>query len=252
MKSGPRTKHRTAPPALNSRGTQKLDREFYSAGSASLARRLLGQRLVRVLEDGTRLSGLIVETEAYVGVIDRASHAFGGRRTARNESMYARPGTAYVYFTYGMHFCMNVACAREGVPQAVLLRALEPQEGMETMTANRGRRHRSVRPWAAHDLCSGPGKLCQALAIDRVLDGVDLVDGPAMWIERARSRALPATCLGNSPRIGIGSAGPWALKPLRWFIERCPHVSGKRNPGSKNRRRSSGAEIGLFRRRPQS
>src|SRR5690349_21341655 len=90
--------------------TSALSRSFYSTGSAQLAQRLIGQRLVRVLDGGTRLAGIIVETEAYVGVKDRAAHSFGGRRTPRNEAMYQQAGTAYVYFTYGMHFCMNVVC----------------------------------------------------------------------------------------------------------------------------------------------
>lgn len=235
MKERPRTTAAAGPDK-----TARLGREFYATDSARLARRLLGQRLVRVLDDGTRLAGLIVETEAYVGVIDRASHAFGGRRTARNESMYGRPGTVYVYFTYGMHYCMNVVCAQEGVPQAVLIRALEPLEGLEIMAANRGNPG-ADRPPAASDLCSGPGKLCQALAINKALDGSDLIEGRALWIERRRARSLPSSCLGNTPRIGIGSAGPWAAKPLRWFIGECPHVSGKRNQrGVRPRRKSVG------------
>jgi DNA-3-methyladenine glycosylase len=243
MKDGPRTKASSGSAASpHSHGQPVLAREFYATESTYLARRLLGQRLVRLLDDGTRLSGLIVETEAYIGPEDRASHAFGGRRTARNESMYARPGTAYVYFTYGMHYCVNVVCARAGVPEAVLIRALEPEEGLEVMAENRGARRRPARPWSPEDLCSGPGKLCQALAIDRALDGADLVRGESLWVERTRQRPLPRSCLGNSPRIGIGFAGPWAARPLRWFIERCPHVSGKRNPGAKPRRRSSAGE----------
>ena len=107
----------------------RIPRSFLAVDPEKLARRLLGQRLVRTLGDGTRLAGIIVETEAYLGVRDRAAHSFGGRRTPRNESMFARPGTAYVYFTYGMHHCVNVVCGRRDEPVAVLIRALEPVEG---------------------------------------------------------------------------------------------------------------------------
>src|SRR5690606_26066686 len=109
----------------------------YATDSIALARRLLGCRLVRVLDDGVRLTGVIVETEAYCGAADLASHAVGGRRTARNEAMYAKAGTSYVYFTYGMHFCFNVVCGEVDVPLAVLVRALEPVEGIGEMKRRR-------------------------------------------------------------------------------------------------------------------
>jgi DNA-3-methyladenine glycosylase len=221
-------------------GGSRLGRAFYATDAATLARRLLGQRVVRVLGDGTRLSGLIVETEAYLGVRDRASHAFGRRRTTRNESMYARPGTAYVYFTYGMHFCLNVACAREGDPQAVLLRALEPTEGLGAMEVFRRRGRRAGVRLDATDLCSGPGKLCQALAIDRALDGVDLPGGNALWIEKGRANRYPPSALGNTPRIGIDCAGGWMSRRLRWFVAGCIHVSGQGNP-RRGRGRTSGS-----------
>src|SRR5262245_46221232 len=112
---------------------ERWPREAFAGSAISLARRLLGAVLVRVLDDGEVLAGRIVETEAYLGVRDAASHAYKGRRTERNEAMYARPGTAYVYFTYGMHYCMNVVCGKEDVPAAVLLRALEPLAGLERM-----------------------------------------------------------------------------------------------------------------------
>jgi DNA-3-methyladenine glycosylase len=132
-----------------------------AVSAAVLAPRLLGCILVRRLSDGTRLSGMIVETEAYVGVKDRASHAFGGRRTERNESMYCDPGTLYVYFTYGMHFCANVVCGLRGEPAAVLIRAVEPVGGIPSMLVNRKliRGEKDI-------LCNGPAKLCQAMGID--------------------------------------------------------------------------------------
>ena len=109
----------------------RWSRRDFGAGSVEIAQRLIGSTLVRILDDGERLSGMIVETEAYLGVEDAAAHSFGGRRTARNEAMYAVGGTAYVYFTYGMHHCVNVVCGGIDEPVAVLIRALEPMEGME-------------------------------------------------------------------------------------------------------------------------
>lgn len=207
--------------------TQRLDREFLSIDAATLARRLLGCVLVRTVR-GVRRSGIIVETEAYLGVRDRCSHAFGGRRTPRNESMYAAPGTLYVYFTYGMHYCCNVVCATEGDPQAVLVRALEPLEGLEAM-----RRARAACD--SRDLCSGPARLCQALSIDRGLDGEDLLRSARVHFEPPPTGWVPGS-IGRSARIGVGDASPWAGRPLRWFLRTNPHVSGAR-PGRRSPRR---------------
>jgi len=211
----------------------RCDRRFYTTDAASLARRLLGQRLVRVLEDGTRLSGIIVETEAYLGVHDRASHATGGRRTPRNEAMYAIAGTSYVYFTYGMHHCFNIVCGQMDEPAAVLIRALEVSEGEAHMRSTLVCHRRDTTP--ALDLCRGPGRLCRSLAIDRTLNARDLTTDASIWVERLRSRALARRHTGISPRIGIDFAGEWRLKPLRFFIEQCRAVSGSRanrSPGS--------------------
>lgn len=211
-------------------------RADFATDPKRLARALLGQRLVRILDDGARLAGIIVETEAYLGERDRAAHSFGGRRTARNESMYQRPGTAYVYFTYGMHFCMNVVCGSEGEPVAVLLRALMPVEGLDEMRRHRsGKRRRGAAPLRDTDLCSGPAKLCQALRIDRALDGEDLVASPRLFIERAAGEGGRADADGGveirrrdvarSARVGVSYAGEWAARPLRWFLSGNPHVS---------------------------
>lgn len=217
-------------------------RRFFSVSSPVLAERLLGCRLVRVLDDGTRLSGVIVETEAYLGAQDRAAHSFGGRRTERNEAMYSHAGTSYVYFTYGMHYCVNVVCGRQGEPTAVLLRALVPDEGIDRMAVNRGWEglgEGKIRDAAA--LCRGPGNLCRAMAITREENFLDLTVHPSLWIERMTTRTrqvpaaggLPAGLLeGNirtGPRIGVESAGePWAGKALRWFVAGHPSVSGRR------------------------
>lgn len=206
--------------------SRRLTRRDLSLGAPELARFLIGRRLVRILPSGERLSGLIVETEAYLGVPDRAAHSYGGRRTPRTEPMFGPPGTAYVYFTYGMHHCMNVAAAPEGDPVAVLLRALEPQEGLETMARHRGagagaRGRGAIRP---QDLCSGPGKLCQALAVDRSFSGVDLTASGELFLEAGVGSAPPER-LVNTPRIGVGYAGEWAAAPLRWYLAGSPHVS---------------------------
>jgi len=168
-----------------------------------------------VSRSGARVSGIIVETEAYVGVEDRASHARGGRRTARNEAMYAKPGTAYVYFTYGMHHCFNVVCGAEGEPVAVLVRALRPEEGLSLMRRRRGA-GRTDR-----ELCAGPGRLCQALGIDRRLNGADLASGARLFIEEGA--AVGPVVRGR--RIGVEYAGDWAAAELRWLISGDPHIS---------------------------
>ncbi len=193
-----------------------------SADPITVARRLLGQRLVRVI-DGVRLAGTIVEVEAYLGAEDHAAHTFGGRRTARNESMYLPGGHAYVYFTYGAHFCLNVVCGQRDEGVAVLIRALEPTEGVEVMFANRPKARR------ASDLCSGPGKLAQAMEIDRQLDGVDLRTSDALFVEQVLQRPLPPEQVGTSRRIGLNPTsswvGDWGDRPLRFFVVGNPHVS---------------------------
>jgi len=193
----------------------------FDADPVTTAQRLLGQRLVHVVE-GERLAGAIVEVEAYLGPIDRAAHTFGGRRTARNASMWRGGGFAYVYFTYGMHHCMNVVCGPLGSGTAVLVRALAPSEGIDAM---HGRRRAARR---ATELCSGPGRLAQALAIDRARDGVDLRSDARLFIEELRREPLPAACVGRSARIGVDYAGPWARRRLRFFVRGDPNVSGAR------------------------
>lgn len=184
----------------------------------TLARRLLGQRLVHVL-NGQRVAGLIVETEAYLGAEDRAAHTWNGRRTARNRSMYLGGGHAYVYFTYGMHYCFNVVSGLPESGKAVLIRALHPIEGIDEMHRRRHRARREI------DLCSGPAKLTQALAIDRSLDGIDLRRNDQLMIEQVRRRVLPASRIIAAPRIGIAYAGRWAYAPLRFFLRDSPYVS---------------------------
>jgi DNA-3-methyladenine glycosylase len=188
----------------------KLSREFYTRVDVlAVARDLLGQVLVVRAQDGVRLSGTIVETEAYRGPEDRACHAYGGRRTTRTETMYRQGGTAYVYFVYGLHHQFNVVTNVEGVPHVVLVRAVAPLEGLELM---RGRRPGRPDP----ELANGPGKLCRALGIDRRLDGADLL-GDRIWVESGGERIAPAAIVAG-PRVGVDYAGAWAHKPWRFRL----------------------------------
>jgi DNA-3-methyladenine glycosylase len=198
-------------------GDRKLPRDFYTRPNVlTVARALLGRLLVVPATDGTRVSGIIVETEAYRGPLDRASHAHGGRRTDRTRTMYAIGGTAYVYFVYGMYHQFNVVTNGEDVPHAVLVRALEPVEGIALMRERR-------RGRSDEGLTSGPGKLCLALGIDRELDRADLL-GDRVWIEEGRGRIPPST-IAVGRRIGIDYAKEWADKPWRFWIRDNPFVS---------------------------
>lgn len=199
-------------------GAGRLERKFLGRDALTVARRLLGALLVHEV-GGRRLAGRIVEVEAYRGPDDRAAHSYGGRRTARNEVMYGPPGHVYVYFVYGMHHCANVVAAGVGRPEAVLLRALEPLEGVEEMRRRRGLGTASP----VHRLCRGPGNLCRALGIDRALNGADLLAGP-LRLEAARP--VPAARIACSPRIGVAYAGADAALPWRLFERGNPAVSG--------------------------
>ncbi len=188
---------------------KKLPREFYTrANVLTVTRELLGKLLVVPAPDGTRVSGIIVEAESYRGPEDRASHAYGGRRTNRTETMYQIGGRAYVYFVYGMYYQFNVVTNVAEIPHAVLIRAVEPVEGIEVM---RKRRHNQPD----HNLTNGPGKLCIALGIDRQLDRADLL-GNQVWIEEGEK--ISARRIASGPRIGIDYAEEWAAKPWRFWI----------------------------------
>ncbi len=188
---------------------KKLPREFYTrANVLTVTRELLGKLLVVPAPDGTRVSGIIVEAESYRGPADRASHAYGGRRTNRTETMYQIGGRAYVYFVYGMYYQFNVVTNVAEIPHAVLIRAVEPVEGIEVM---RKRRHNQPD----HNLTNGPGKLCIALGIDRQLDRADLL-GNQVWIEEGEK--ISARRIASGPRIGIDYAEEWAAKPWRFWI----------------------------------
>jgi len=193
----------------------KLDTGFYRKPTLDIARDLLGKVLVRSTDRGSDLlAGQIVETEAYIGQDDRACHASRGR-TPRTEVMFGPPGHAYVYMIYGMYCCLNVVTESSGFPAAVLIRAIEPLEGGDEMKRNRGR---DLPP---HQIGSGPGKLCQAMRIDRNLNTESLT-GSRLWIE---DRGYEVGEVLSSPRIGVAYAGTWSARPWRYFRADNPHVS---------------------------
>ncbi len=197
----------------------KIRRKFYEReDTLAVARDLLGNLLVVPAADGTRVSGIIVETEAYLGFTDRAAHSFGGRRTARNEVMYGRAGHVYVFFVYGMYYQFNIVSGPPDHPHAILIRAIEPIDGIEFMRSRRGNMNDS-------NLTSGPGKLCIALGIDRSLNGEDLC-GDAVWLERYRS--IKADEIATGPRIGIDYAGEDAGHPYRFWLRGNRYVSKPR------------------------
>jgi DNA-3-methyladenine glycosylase len=195
-------------------GPAPLPASFYARPAQTVARELLGAVLVSEV-DGVRVAAEIVETEAYVGPHDEASHAaerFG--RTARNDAMFGAAGTAYVYLIYGMHWCLNVVTGDEGFGAAVLIRACRPLDGVEHARARRpGRPDR--------DLMRGPGNLARALGVDGALNYHPL-DRPPLWF--APGRPVPDAEVAIGPRIGITRAADW---PLRFWLRGDPHVSGK-------------------------
>ena len=197
----------------------KLPPEFFLQDTVTVARELLGCVLWRKI-GRTVLAGRIVETEAYLGANDAASHARRGLRSERNASMYLGGGHAYVYFTYGMHWCLNVVTQEEDIAEAVLLRAIEPVKGIEAM---RKRRPKAKRDF---DLTNGPGKICMAMDIDRRLDG-ERLDGERLYLT-ARDVDLAESDIAVSPRIGIDNSGEAATWPLRFFIRGNRYVSAYR------------------------
>ena len=204
---------------------RKLPREFYLRPDVlTVSRDLLGKLLVVPGPNGERVSGKIVEVEAYRGPEDRASHAFGGRRTKRTETMYGAGGIAYVYFVYGMYHQFNVVNGAEDVPHAILVRALEPVEGIEIM---RTRRHGHLD----RNLTNGPGKLCIAMGIDRQLNAADLL-GDKVWLEDFET--VSPRRIARGPRIGIDYAQEWIDKPWRFWIRENPYVSRGQSEGSRN------------------
>ena len=194
----------------------RLDQGFYErTDTLGVARDLLGKLLVVPDEQGNRVSGMIVELEAYMGVTDKAAHSYGGRRTARNEVTYGPGGHVYVFFIYGMYFQLNFVLGPVDHPHVVLIRAVEPVEGIDVMRARRG-------AMKDRNLTSGPGKLCIALGIDRTLNGADLT-GEQVWVENYRSFDPGEISLGK--RVGIDYAEEDAENPWRFWVTGNPFVS---------------------------
>ncbi len=188
-------------------------RTWFDRPSTALARDLLGCRLVHAAAEGT-VGGRIVEVEAYRGPEDRAAHSSRGM-TSRNEVMFGPPGHLYVYLVYGLHHCLNVVAGPAAKPEAVLVRALEIDEGLDLA------RHRRGGATPLRRLASGPGNVGQALGVDRRLNGSDLLNGPV----RIEPRRGPAPAVRTGRRVGVDYAGAWAGRPWRFWIADDPHVS---------------------------
>ncbi len=203
----------------------KLPREFYLPDDTlQIAQDLLGKILVVPGEAGERVSGMIVETEAYLGAIDKAAHSYGNRRTKRTETMFAVGGTVYTFFIYGMYFQFNVVVGKAGVPHAVLIRAVEPLENIEIMRERRGAKKdkTSISKMSDKNLTSGPGKLCIALGIDKTFNNEDLL-GDKVWLEEGKKFSADKISCGK--RIGIDYAEEFTEKPWRFWVKNNLYVS---------------------------
>ncbi|UYQ92279.1 DNA-3-methyladenine glycosylase [Chitinophaga horti] len=195
----------------------KIARDFYEQQDVcKIAKSLLGKLLVTEF-NSMRTAGIIVETEAYAGVKDKASHAYNARRTARTEIMYAAGGVAYVYLCYGIHHLFNVVTNKQDVPHAVLVRALEPVEGIDIMLERCGKNKLD------YTLTAGPGSLTKALGIRTNYTGIDLT-GNEIWIEDGPSK-LPASQIVAGTRVGVAYAKEDALLPYRFSVKKSPWVS---------------------------
>ena len=200
---------------------RKLDIEFYQQKNVlQIAKELLGKILVTNWK-GIITSGRIVECEAYAGIIDRASHASGGRRTARNEIMYGEGGYAYVYLCYGIHHLFNVVTNSTDIPHAILIRALDPVEGIKEMLL------RTNKKQLDHSLTRGPGNVSKALGISTKHSGISLLENKIFIVDDGGKYRRKE--IGASPRIGVDYAGEDALLPYRFYVKGNPFVSGKPN-----------------------
>jgi DNA-3-methyladenine glycosylase len=196
--------------------SSKLPPEFYLQRTEIVARKLLGQRLVHIYK-GKRLSGIITETEAYLGLKDKAAHSYHGKKTPRTQTMYLEGGHAYIYLIYGLYYCFNVVTGNNQRPEAVLIRAVRPEDGIQTM-------HRFRKTKDIHKLTTGPAKLCQALHIERAQNAQSL-QSSTLFIEPAitiSSRQIMAR-----PRVGIDYAEEAVHWPLRFYIKDETFISKK-------------------------
>ena len=200
---------------------KKVPLSFYQRQDVvKIAKELLGKIVVTNF-DGKITSGRIVETEAYAGITDRASHSFAGRRTARNEHMYSGAGTAYIYICYGMHQMLNVVTNEKEIPDAILIRAIEPVEGIDLMLQRTGKTK------ADPTLTRGPGNVGKALGIFKHHSGLFLLDEEIFLLEGGKK--IPEEDIGISKRIGVESAGRDALLPYRFYVKGNKYVSGKKS-----------------------
>ncbi len=199
----------------------KLDREFYSRDTIVLAKDLLGKIIVHNTRD-LILKAKIVETEAYLGVIDKAAHTYGGKKTKRVMPMYGLPGTSYIYLIYGMYYCFNIVAKEEGTPEAVLIRAVEPIEGIDQMAINRfGKKYEDLSNYQKKNLSNGPGKLCIALDMDKDLNEEDLCKD-RLYLEKGKDEDFQII---ETTRIGIDYAEEAKDWPCRFYIKGNPNVS---------------------------
>ena len=206
---------------LVEKGYTVLDRSFYDRTDVTkIARDLLGKIIVTNF-DGQFTAGRIVETEAYNGAVDKASHAYGNRRTARTEVMFGEPGTAYVYLCYGIHHLFNVVTNKAGTPHAVLVRALEPIHGIEIML------DRTRKQVLDNTLTRGPGNVSKALGIFTSHTGLDLMESDVRIVQDQFK--VKKSAIGITTRIGVDYAGPDAFLPYRFIVSGNPYVSGSKN-----------------------
>lgn len=196
----------------------KLSREFYLQSALTAAVELLGTYLVRNIS-GHSVISKIVETEAYCGPGDKACHACNNRRTKRTETMFMEGGHAYVYLIYGLNHCLNIVTERKDIPHAVLIRAVEPVQGIDIIKNNR----QLIK--SVHDLTNGPGKLTKALGIDIDLNGYDMVEGSELFIEKGLP--LKRSAIVKTARVNIDYAGEYRDRPWRFYIRDNPFVSRK-------------------------
>jgi DNA-3-methyladenine glycosylase len=195
----------------------KLPQSFYQRNDVvTISRELLGKYLFTDI-DGAVTGGYIVETEAYNGIIDRASHSFGNRLTPRTKTMYMEGGIAYVYLCYGIHEMFNVVTSVEGQPHAILIRAIQPTEGLDIMQFRR--KMKEVKP----TITMGPGSVAQALGISRQINAISL-QSDTLWIED-RGMVIPDTNIAAVPRVGVAYAKEDALLPYRFYLKGNPYVS---------------------------
>ena len=201
----------------------RLSREFYNGDTVEIARALLGKYLVRSLPDGTVLAGRLTETEAYIGRCDKACHAYNYRRTERTATLFGPPGHAYIYLIYGMYHCLNVVTEPEGEPAAVLIRAMEPVSGTDTIRRLRFG-DKPLTTYRKKNFLNGPGKLCKGLSLTKAENGLDLTEDTLYLCDSPLDFGAPLTeppkeriCAG--PRIGIDYAEEARDFPWRFWLE---------------------------------